>query len=303
VLVGLAQAAEDNGPAPGVVTVTSQGRSAAEVASQLQNVLADEPRVVECDLAGMTGEGTAIADAFRPVNAYLTRWPGPVVMVHAPDPSLRAGLRSVVNADQLLIHASRDAAKNGHHLLPHLHRHRVRLLPWSTAPREARIFVTGIMVDWQIPHMIGPTTQVVSELVTSALTAQASTLELMVSQVDERVRIGVRDDGPSPAVGLDDLPESPLNGAGLHLVQAFAQGWGVVASASRGKSVWAVLDSARTRSDEAASHVRTPRHRWRRTVRPGGPVQARIHRRLGRCLRRQGEPPADFGGVRGCSGV
>jgi hypothetical protein len=283
--VRLAEAAEHAGPAPGVVTVTGRGRSATEMAAQLLDVLADDPRVVECDLAGMTGEGTAIADAFRPVNAYLTRWPGPVVMVHAPDASLRAGLRSVASADQLLVHASRGAATERHHVLPHLHRHRMGLVPVSTAPRQARTFVTDILADWQVPHMVGPTTQVVSELVTSALTAQASTVELMLSKVDERVRICVRDDGPSPAVSLDGVPVSPLNGAGLHLVQAFAQGWGVVPAPGYGKSVWAVLDSAGARADEAASPTHTSSRGWRRNVRPGGPEQARIHRRLGRSLR------------------
>jgi hypothetical protein len=283
--VGLAEAAEHIGPAPGVVTVTGLGRSAAEVAAQLLDVLADEPRVVECDLAGMTGEGTAIPDAFRPVNAYLTRWAGPVVMVHAPDSSLRAGLRSVVNTDQLLIHASRDDAAENHHVLPQMQRHRVRLVPSLTAPREARIFVTGILVDWQMPHMVEPTTQVVSELVTSAPTAQGTTVELMLSKVDEHVRVGVRDNGPSPAVSVDGVPVSPLSGAALHLVQAFTQNWGVAPGPVDGKTVWAVLDSARARADDGASEMHRQSHEWRRNARSDRPGQARIHRRLGRGLR------------------
>jgi hypothetical protein len=282
---GLAEAARQNGPAPGVVTVTGRGRSETGVAAQLLDALVDDPRVVECDLAGMTGEGTAIADAFRPVNAYLACWRGPVLMVHAPDASLRAGLRSVINADRLLIHSSRDAAREGHHVLPHLHRHRARLLPVSTAPREARSIVTDVLIDWQMPHMIGPTTQVVSELVTSAATTQATTLELMLSKVDERVRIGIRDDGPPPAALVDGVAVSPLNSAALRLVQVFAQAWGVVPAPSQGKTVWAVLGSPQAHAAEPTSQAHTSPRWWRRNTRLGASAHAWVQHRLGRGLR------------------
>lgn len=86
----LGDAAEHGSPARGVATVVGRGRSAAAVA--------DEPRVVECDFAGMTAEGRAIPGAFRLVSNYLVSGPGPVVMVHAPDSALRAGLRSVASS-------------------------------------------------------------------------------------------------------------------------------------------------------------------------------------------------------------
>jgi hypothetical protein len=67
-------------------TLTVRGRGL-----ELMDVLADEPRVVTCDLAGMTAEGSAMrAKGFSPVGEYLTQWPGTVVMVYAPDPQLRS---------------------------------------------------------------------------------------------------------------------------------------------------------------------------------------------------------------------
>jgi hypothetical protein len=95
----------------GMVTVRGRHRRSADVVAELMDVLADEPRVVACDLAGMTAEGSAmLAKGFAPVGECLTHWPGTVVMVYAPDPQLRSRLHDAKSGARLLIHISRGAA-------------------------------------------------------------------------------------------------------------------------------------------------------------------------------------------------
>jgi hypothetical protein len=245
--VTLTEASESTGPPRGVATVAGQERSAADVAAELMDVLVDEPRLVECDLTGMAAEGSAIVEAFTPVGTYLAHWPGTMVMVHAPDPTQRADVCSAAFADRMHVHASWDAGAAGDHMLPHLQRRHQRLTPVSTAPRDARNFTAQVLVDWQVPHLVGAANQVVSELVSHALDHSVSRLDLTLSRVDDRVRLAVRDDGVPPGNALDDIPQSPLSGAGLRLMQVFAEHWDVVPAhtTGRGKTVWAVLDATR----------------------------------------------------------
>jgi hypothetical protein len=269
----LAEAPDSTGPPRGVATVSGQGRSAADVAAELMDVLADEPRVVECDLTGTAARGPGLADAFTPVGSYLAHWPGTVVMVHAPDPELRADLRSAAFADRMLVHTSWDASAEGdHHMLPHLRRYRRRLPPVSTAPREARTCTADVLMDWQMPHLVGAATQVVSELVTHALDHSVSTLDLTLSRVDDRIRLAVRDDGGTPpAAGFADPPRAPLSRPGLRLMQTFAQHWDVIPAhaVGRGKTVWAVLDASHGAPDAQVRAARAGRSRaWRPWRRP-----------------------------------
>jgi hypothetical protein len=270
--VTLADASEHRRPAVGVSTVAGRGHSASEVAAELMDVLADDPRVVECDLAGVAAEETAIADAFETVNRYLSRWPGPVVMVHAPDPALRAGLRSLDLADRMRIHTSWDAAVEQHLVLPHLRRHRCRLPAHPAAAREARSLLTGLLADWQLPQLTEPAGQVVSELVNAAAMETATALDLTVSKVDERLRIAVREDGLPPA-GLDGVSASPLHDVGLQLVEAFARSWDVIPARSGGRTTCAVLDTSTASAPAGAvdDHARADAH---------GSAESRTGRRL-----------------------
>jgi hypothetical protein len=269
-------------PAPGVVSVVGRGRSAAEVAVELMDVLADEPRVVECDLAGVAADGPDIAGAFQPVDRYLARWPGPVVMVHAPQRSLHAGLQASASTDRLLIHGSWEVAGE-HHVLPMFQRHRLGLRPGSAAPRIARSFVTSRLLDWQMSHLVGSAGQVVSELVNAAITEPGARVELSVSRVDERVRIAVRDDGPCPNPRHDRPPASGLSDTGRHLVMAFADSWDVIPAPSGGKTVWTVLDGSLPHDRARVSHERTVARAGRRPV-PSGKHRQAWRRRHGRGL-------------------
>ena len=230
----------------GMVTVRGQHRRSADVVTELMDVLADEPRVVACDLAGMTAEGSAmLAQGFAPVGEYLAYWPGPVVMVYAPDPQVRSRLYAANSGRRFGIHISRDAAATEpHQLLPRLRRHSLRLSPGPAAAHEARSFVTQTLLGWKLPRLVARAGEVVAEVTEVATRDSTTRLDLMLSRVDDRVRIAVRDHQPQPcAASIGELPQSPLTGAGLRLVQTLARGWGVIPARRAGKTVWVVLDT------------------------------------------------------------
>jgi hypothetical protein len=253
------------GTAPGVVSVSGRDRTASEVTGVLLDVLADEPGVVDCDLAGMAAEGPAMGEALLPVARYLARWPGPVVMMYAPDPRVRVSLRAARLVDRLLVSASRETARTApHRLLPDIQRQRLRLPPGPTAPKQARAFVDRALLDWQLPRVIAPASAVVEKLVRSVTTDATEGLDLMVSRVDDLVRLAVRERAPdSPATSLGEVAQSPLQGSGLHLVQGLSHGWGVIPSPTGGRTLWAILDAPATGhpNPAPAASSRRPRQR------------------------------------------
>lgn len=80
---------------------------------------------------------------------------------------------------------------------------------------------------------------VVSELVTNAIRAHASTIELEVGRTGNLFLIAVTDDAAElPA--MVDLEPTAVAGRGLHIVDVLSANWGVDADGGR-KRVWAQL--------------------------------------------------------------
>jgi anti-sigma regulatory factor (Ser/Thr protein kinase) len=264
--VALAGASAGGNPAVGVATVVGRGRAASAVAAELMDVLADEPRVVECDLAGLAEEGSAITDALGAVSNYLARWPGPVIMMQAPDPVLRARLALVASSERMIIHSSWEAAGETHQMLPPLQRQRLQLPAQWTAARAARRFTARTLDEWLLGSAVDAASQVVDELVAHTVKHAVAAVDLMVSRVDGRVRVAVRDEGPRAPLEPDDASAFPLQGPGLQLVQAFAESWGVIPARAGGKTLWAVVDtnsphaSGSSAHPEALSNHRVERH-------------------------------------------
>jgi hypothetical protein len=227
------------------VTIVGRGRLPSDLSGQLMDVLADEPQVVLCDLTGMAAAGPAILAMLDPAVEHVASWPGTLVVVAAPDRSMRAGLEeSTRGSDRVLVTESPDL-EDGRvlRLLPPLQRARLPLAPQPTAPGTARAFVTQTLQDWDLEHVVEGARLVASELVTNSILHAATVLDFRVSRVLGCVRISVRDHGggrPSPRPGEE---EQPLGGRGLQLVQACARAWGVIPAQARGKTVWAVLDA------------------------------------------------------------
>ena len=254
----------------GVITVLARGRTPAEVAEGLMGTLAGEPLVVECDLTGMTVEGSVTGEVFAPVGHYLRHWPGTIVLICAPDPVVHSRLTSMTCTDRLIVHSGwDDDALVAHRLLPQVERTTMTLPPQPTAPGVARDFAASALREWGLAGLTTAVCQVLCELLTHAVINGDTDVVVNLSRMDTRVRIAATSTASSAAKSrassLSEVPEHALTGRPQRLVHKLARGWGIIHGPSANTTVWAVLDSApELAGDEAqdAGHDRAePRHR------------------------------------------
>lgn len=237
-----------------VSTVLGRERSLPEVTSDLKEALAqDGDRIVLCDLRGTTAPGPSVAKMFGPVANYLNHWPGAAVVVCTEDDAV---LESLPDGAQPRLLARTDPGVGVAEMqqrLPQVQQSGIRLPPDPSAAREARLFTTRVLEDWQSPDAVGTATLVVSELVTNSIRHAQTVNQLTLSLADERLRIAVHDlaDGsPQPS----RPPEADaLDGRGLFLVEVMSRTWGVFPSTASGKTVWAILDREPGQSERVLS--------------------------------------------------
>jgi len=227
---------------PGVVTIEARERTPTAVAQALLATLTDEPRVVECDLTDMAGEGTAMGEAFGPVGEYLREWPGTLVLVNAPEPTARSALAAAVSAQHLRVHGGwDDVCLRAHRLLPHVRHEAVSLPASPAAPRTGRDFAAAALRDWDLPTLVTPVCQVLSEFVTHMAIDGDTEVGVRLSRLDERVRIAVSTTAAEGSRAPSDLRAHPLPRPARRLVDALAAGWGVLPGTTGSTTWWAVL--------------------------------------------------------------
>lgn len=112
---------------------------------------------------------------------------------------------------------------------------------------QLRAELTGGLSSYAMDELAGDAAMVVSELVTNAIRAGASTIRLDVGRIGRLFRITVIDD----ANGMPSLSEpdpSAVAGRGLRIVDSLSARWGVEPSDGR-KRVWADLDLTHPATD------------------------------------------------------
>ena len=109
-------------------------------------------------------------------------------------------------------------------------------------PAEARGWIADNIASLLTDQALEAVQLVVSELVTNAIDHSEGEIELSVAVLDGLgVRIEVADGSPDcAAVVIRPRDPDGVAGHGLHLVEAFSEGWGCRAGENR-KFVWAVL--------------------------------------------------------------
>lgn len=236
------ESATDEARDAGVVTVVARRRLPSDVVSELIQVIAGEARIVVCDLTEMASPPRALDEMFAPVTTYLRHWPGSVVVCvpdpGGPPPAFDASSRS------LLVRPSvQSGVAEARRIAPAVDRVNVQMLPLPTAARDARRAVRDVLEDWELGHLSDRAGLVVSELVTYSILRAQTIVELSVSRIEQRVRIGVTDRGGGmPAHPNARASEDLADGDGWQLVEAYTHGWGVLPSRTRGKTLWAVID-------------------------------------------------------------
>jgi anti-sigma regulatory factor (Ser/Thr protein kinase) len=81
----------------------------------------------------------------------------------------------------------------------------------------------------------------VSELVTNAIRHGRPPLTIRAEHSDGSVTVGVEDASSTVPVPVEDTSWDASGGRGLHLVEALADGWGVIRNGN-GKRVWFRLE-------------------------------------------------------------
>jgi hypothetical protein len=228
----------------GVAMVASVGRLEDVVDDLRQAVLlalADEPRVLVCDLSAVLDGRDADARILVETAGQQVRdWPALPVLMACPDPALRQRLRQQPMSEHVQVPASiRHAlAAAGRVASPTIVRR--QLAPRPTASRLARDFVSRTCLDWGLAQGIASACLVVSELVNNGLRHAVTDMDLALARHGGLLRLALRDRGAEPSKEPARDLES-VSGRGLSLIDACSRAWGVLPAADGGKVVWAVL--------------------------------------------------------------
>jgi two-component sensor histidine kinase len=131
-------------------------------------------------------------------------------------------------------------------------RHSERFPAVGESVVRARRFVTDSIVH--VPRDVSDALLVItSELATNSIRHGATTFEIRIDQLPDRILIEAEDDSAGDPIVRSPAP-TDTSGRGLQIVKALANSWGVVKEkGSGGKTVWAVL--AVPASPEAAAET------------------------------------------------
>ncbi|MGH8861010.1 MAG: ATP-binding protein [Jatrophihabitantaceae bacterium] len=121
------------------------------------------------------------------------------------------------------------------------------LRPHPLAVGQARNFctrrLTSVLEDRSgAPEVVADAATIASELVTNALIAGSSAIELMLALRPDSVVVEVIDDAEGAVVPATPAP-TDVKGRGLMIVAALSRDWGVT-SADGTKHVWAEVELA-----------------------------------------------------------
>ncbi|WIM99464.1 ATPase [Actinoplanes oblitus] len=225
----------------GCVIVAVRGRldlrGAPGLRTALLKCLAEQPRALLVDLAGMSlGDETSPA-LFTAVTRLATDWPGTPVLLCAPQPDvsrlLSRGRFGTLQVRAEVGEAVLEVCATG--AVPPVIRD--QLLPAAGAARHARDLAAEACVRWGVPHLVGPASVVATELVSNAVEHAGTMITLQFLHRPRHLHVVVRDGSPAmPVPAVSDTNE----GRGLLLVESLAVHWGAL-PARDGKVVWATL--------------------------------------------------------------
>jgi hypothetical protein len=231
----------DVGEAVSVMTV--RGGLDAPSSSELYRVvvrsLESEPAALIMDLSAVTIADDGATTVFQEIVRWAGRWPGTPVLLCTPDPG-RVGLTALLGSRPTTVFstvAEARAALAAHRPEPLISE---QLLPtWGEAHR-ARDLTTEACLRWDLPHLVGPSALVVSELVINAADHARTVMTLQLKLGWQYLYVAVFDGvRAEPVIRRDRHPDKSA-GNGLVLVESLSQRWGF-AVRDDGKVVWAAL--------------------------------------------------------------
>ena len=225
-----------------VVRGTLSLRTAPLLRTTLLKCLAEAPDAVLADIADMCVDSRSRLTVFP---AAVRSHAGPAAILLFGASAELAGLMSGgVLGDVRSFGTSqqaRTAVAVARSTVPR--RAVLRLPPTAAAATRARALIAESCRDWQVDHVRGPATLIISELVSNAVEHAGTDLQVNVALRRDRLHLSVRDHDPRVPVTPDadrDHGNPAVRGRGLHLIDTYATAWGCHAN-DAGKTVWAAL--------------------------------------------------------------
>jgi anti-sigma regulatory factor (Ser/Thr protein kinase)/anti-anti-sigma regulatory factor len=231
----------DVGAAVSVVTVRGglETASSSELYQVVVKCLESEPAALIMDLSAVTIVDDGATTVFPEIVRRAARWPGTPVLLCTPDAG-SVGLNALVGTRPATVYrttAEARAALAAHQPEPPISE---QLLPtWGEAHR-ARDLTTEACLRWDLPHLVGRSALVVSELVTNAAEHARTVMTLQLKLGWQYLYIAVFDGVRAEPVVRRDPHCDKSAGNGLVLVQSLSDQWGF-AVLDDGKVVWAAL--------------------------------------------------------------
>ncbi len=218
-------------------------RTEIELRRVLTRTLLDHGQVV-VDLDGFQVVRASCVTVFPAVLDHCGGWPRVRLVLCRPDDVMARVLAqrripAVVPVCQLLLEAEQAIERR-----PAVVRARTRLVCDDLARDVARRLVRDTCPKWQVDTEVQQITElVVSELVDNAVTHARTAAVLTLERDPRRLRIAVRDTGPSDGFSTaarrsPDAGRQRRPGRGLELVARLTTVWGVEIHPV-GKTVWA----------------------------------------------------------------
>ena len=213
--------------------------SSSELYREVVRWLESEPAALIIDLSGITIVGGSPTSVFAEIIHWAARWPGTPVLLCAPDAG-RVGLTALSERRPTTVFstvAEARAALATHQPEPPISE---QLLPtWGEAHR-ARDLTTEACLRWELPHLVGRSALVVSELVINGAEHARTVMTLQLKLGWQYLYIAVFDGVPAEPVLRRVRHPDMVAGNGLVLVQSLSDQWGFVVR-NDGKVVWAAL--------------------------------------------------------------
>ncbi len=207
----------------------------------LLKCLAEQPDALLVDLVEMDAPDPATLAVFTEVGQQAARWPGTPVLLCAPRPAVRRHLGRGGSGTLRLHDSVAEALLAVAGGLAVVSAVSDQLLPVSGAVRHARDLATEACSAWDLPHLVGPASLVVSELVSNAIEHAGTMMTVRFTRRGRYLHISVRDGSPAePVLTPPAVVGSVSRGHGLVLVDSVAAHWGSLPT-SDGKVVWAAL--------------------------------------------------------------
>jgi anti-sigma regulatory factor (Ser/Thr protein kinase) len=225
----------------GLVIVTVAGTSDADAALELHRVimrhLHREPVGVLLDLSQAAVADRESAAIFASLAHEADSWPGtPVLLCTANEITADLIAKAAGKAPPLFGTTAEAVATLTDPGPPVTE----RILPVPGAARHARDVVSETCLRWELPHLLGPVTLVVSELVTNAVVHARSPVTLRIRLRPRHLYLAVFDDDQAEPVLRAHPATDASGGRGLHLVEHVATRWGHQLMPG-GKVVWAAF--------------------------------------------------------------